>query len=131
MENVRKAVVINGSVVQISRMVGPALAGWTIGIFGVAPAFWINGISFIAVIASLIAIKSSQVIHSHHGNPLNDFLDGWCNATGFKKTPVQNINPIKTPEGIKIITNSDDIDVWVESKINELLDIFQNIKIEE
>ncbi|HLC60105.1 MAG TPA: MFS transporter [Candidatus Nanoarchaeia archaeon] len=76
MENVRKAVVINSSIVQISRMIGPALAGWTIGIFGVAPAFWINGISFIAVIASLIAIKSSQVIHPHHGNPLNDFIDG-------------------------------------------------------
>ncbi|MEK6947180.1 MAG: MFS transporter [Nanoarchaeota archaeon] len=76
MENVRKAVVINSSVVQISRMVGPALAGWTIGIFGVAPAFWINGISFIAVIASLIVIKSSQVIHPHHGRPLSGFADG-------------------------------------------------------
>ena len=76
MENVRKAVVINGSIVQVSRMAGPALAGWAIGIFGVAPAFWINGISFIAVIASLIAIKSSQVIHPHQGKPLNDFIDG-------------------------------------------------------
>ena len=76
MENVRKAVVINSSIVQISRMIGPALAGWTIGIFGVAPAFWINGISFIAVIASLVAIKSSQVIHPHKGKPLTDFVDG-------------------------------------------------------
>jgi len=75
-ENVRKAVVINSSIIQISRMAGPALAGWAIGVFGVAPAFWINGISFIAVIASLIVIKSSQVIHPHQGKPLNDFIDG-------------------------------------------------------
>jgi len=76
MENVRKAVVINSSIVQISRMIGPALAGWTIGVFGVAPAFWINGLSFLAVIASLLAIKSSQVISPHQGKPLNDFVDG-------------------------------------------------------
>ncbi len=76
MENVRKAIVINGAIVQVSRMAGPALAGWIIGALGVAPAFWINGISFIAVIASLLVIKSSQVIHPHQGKPLSDFMDG-------------------------------------------------------
>ncbi len=76
MENVRKAVVINGAIVQVSRMAGPALAGWIIGALGVAPAFWINGISFIAVIASLLAISSTQVIHPHKGKPLKEFVDG-------------------------------------------------------
>ena len=85
MENVRKAVVINGAIVQVSRMAGPALAGWIIGALGVAPAFWINGISFIAVIASLLAIKSDQAIHPHKGKPLSDFMAG---LRFIKNTPI-------------------------------------------
>ncbi len=76
MENVRKAVVINGAIIQISRMLGPALAGWLIGYLGVATAFWLNGLSFIAVIASLLAINANQVTHKKEGNPLKEFYDG-------------------------------------------------------
>ena len=76
MEHVRKSVVINGAVVQISRMLGPALAGWIIGALGVSTAFWLNGLSFIAVILSLIAIRSSQVIHKTQHHVLREFYDG-------------------------------------------------------
>ncbi len=58
---VRKAVVLNNMVVQTSRMVGPALAGWVLGAFGAAPAFWLNGASFLAAIASLLAVRAQQV----------------------------------------------------------------------
>jgi MFS family permease len=61
-EQVRKAVVLNNMVVQISRMVGPALAGWLLGALGIASAFWLNGASFLAVIGCLIIIRSQQLI---------------------------------------------------------------------
>lgn len=54
---VRKAVVINAMIVQTSRMVGPALAGWLIGILGMASAFWLNGVSFLSVIVSLLRVR--------------------------------------------------------------------------
>ena len=76
MHNVKKAVVINGAVVQISRMLGPALAGWVIGIFGTATAFWVNGLSFIAVILSLAVIHSTQEIHKKEHHALREFYDG-------------------------------------------------------
>ena len=60
MAEVRKAVNINAMVLQISRMAGPALAGLIIGTLGAATAFWLNGLSFLAVIGSLMVVRSSQ-----------------------------------------------------------------------
>lgn len=52
----RRALAINSSMTQASRMVGPAVAGVVISTFGIAWAFWVNGASFLAVIASLLAL---------------------------------------------------------------------------
>ncbi len=74
--NVRKAIVLNSAIIQISRMLGPALAGWVIAAIGVAPAFWLNGLSFLAVILSLLAISSNQERVASTSNPLAEFKEG-------------------------------------------------------
>ena len=76
LDQVRKAVVVNAMVNQVSRMLGPALAGWVIGALGVAPAFWLNGMSFLAVIGTLLAVDARQVRKSTHGNPFTEFKEG-------------------------------------------------------
>ena len=48
--DVGNAVAINSAMFNGARVVGPALAGLTIGAFGIAPAFAINALSFLAVI---------------------------------------------------------------------------------
>ncbi|MGE5509583.1 MAG: MFS transporter [Chitinophagales bacterium] len=65
MDLVRKAVVVNGMIVQVSRILGPTLAGLVVKAIGEAPAFWINGLSFLAAIASLVAVRADQ--RHHHG----------------------------------------------------------------
>lgn len=55
----RKAIALNSSMTQASRMMGPGLAGAVIGAFGVATAFWLNAASFGAVIASLVAVQAA------------------------------------------------------------------------
>jgi len=60
-QQVRRAVNLNNMILQVSRMVGPATAGFIIGQLGTAPAFWLNGLSFMAVIASLIAVGTHQM----------------------------------------------------------------------
>ncbi len=57
----RKAVNLNAMILQVSRIIGPAIAGLAVARIGIAPAFWINGLSFLAVVASLVALKSNQV----------------------------------------------------------------------
>ena len=76
---VRKAVNLNITILQVSRVLGPALAGMIVARLGTAPAFWINGISFIAVILSLLAVRANQDLTSntgHNESPLKQFGQG-------------------------------------------------------
>ncbi|MHB9146779.1 MAG: MFS transporter [Symbiobacteriia bacterium] len=74
---IRKAVVLNAMIFQLSRMLGPALAGWVVGALGAAPAFWLNGVSFLAVIGTLLAIHGNQERAATTGNSsLEDFREG-------------------------------------------------------
>ncbi|HEY3312235.1 MAG TPA: MFS transporter [Anaerolineales bacterium] len=77
MAEVRKAVNMNSMFFQASRMVGPALAGWVIGRWGVTITFWINGASFLAVIGSLLFVRAHQVRRRVTNNSvLGDLWEG-------------------------------------------------------
>jgi len=76
MGQVRQAIILNTTIFQVSRMVGPALAGWAIGYLGVASAFWVNGATFIAVLGSLLVVRGNQVRHVSTGRPLQEFREG-------------------------------------------------------
>jgi len=76
MELVRRAVVTNAMIVQVSRTLGPALAGLVIAEMGVASAFWINGVTFLAVIGSLLAVAGNQVRRPSTGSSLGEFWEG-------------------------------------------------------
>jgi MFS family permease len=52
------AVALNSVIMNGARIVGPAVAGLLIAAFGVALAFLLNGISFIAVLVALLAIRT-------------------------------------------------------------------------
>jgi MFS family permease len=56
--DVPNAVALNSVVFNGARIVGPAVAGLLIARFGVAPAFLLNGLSFLAVLAALWAIRT-------------------------------------------------------------------------
>ncbi|MEP7355655.1 MAG: MFS transporter [Anaerolineales bacterium] len=74
--DVRKGVVLNTMIIQISRTVGPAVAGFIIGAYGAATAFWLNGASFLVVIGSLMLVRSSQVRQVGRVDPLREFWEG-------------------------------------------------------
>ena len=52
------AVALNSLVFNGARIVGPAVAGLLIARFGVAPAFLLNGLSFVAVLGALLATRT-------------------------------------------------------------------------
>ncbi len=76
MGEVRRAVVLNAMIVQVSRTLGPALAGFIIGALGAASAFWLNGVSFLVVIGSLLMVRSSQTRKFGQVDPLREFWEG-------------------------------------------------------
>jgi MFS family permease len=64
-EDVANAVALNSAVFNAARIVGPAIAGLTIGFFGgnVAVAFLVNGLSFVAVLAAYAFMRNDD-LHS-------------------------------------------------------------------
>jgi MFS family permease len=58
-DDLMNAIALNSSMFNAARIVGPAVAGVLIGAQGVAVCFFLNGVSYIAVIAGLLAIRLS------------------------------------------------------------------------
>jgi MFS family permease len=56
------AVALNASLFNASRVVGPALAGVVIAAWGVGACFAINTVSFLAVLAGLLAIRREELV---------------------------------------------------------------------
>ncbi len=54
------AVALNSSIFNGARILGPAAAGLAIGFTGLATAFFLNALSFVAVLAAYFAMKPSQ-----------------------------------------------------------------------
>jgi len=52
------AVALNSVIMNGARIVGPAVAGLLIAAFGVALAFFLNGVSFVAVLVALLVIRT-------------------------------------------------------------------------
>lgn len=59
-EDVANAVALNSSQFQLSRVVGPAFAGLGFKYFDLAGCFFINGLSFIAVVVSLKMVRLGE-----------------------------------------------------------------------
>jgi MFS family permease len=60
-EDIGSAVALNSAMFNGARIVGPAIAGLTIGLIGVAAAFAVNALSFLAVIVGLLAMHESEL----------------------------------------------------------------------
>ena len=76
MSEVRKAIIVNAMLLQIGRMLGPALAGFVVSATGAALAFLLNGLSFIAVIISLLFVKSiKRLQHTRADNSVPCLMD--------------------------------------------------------
>jgi len=56
-DDLANAVALNSSMINAARIVGPALAGLVVAKFGEGVCFMINAVSYVAVIAALLAMK--------------------------------------------------------------------------
>jgi len=56
-EDLVSAIALNSSMFNAARVVGPAVAGTLIGLLNVGACFFLNGVSYLAVIWSLLAMR--------------------------------------------------------------------------
>jgi len=84
-EDLGNAIALNSSLVNAARLIGPSVAGLIIAAVGEGYCFLIDGISYIAVIASLLAmtIVPRQAAHKHE-SVLAELREGWDYVRGFR-----------------------------------------------
>jgi predicted MFS family arabinose efflux permease len=59
-EDLTNAIALNSAQFNMSRVVGPTLGGFAMAIFGVAGNFFLNGLSFLAVIVALSQMRYAK-----------------------------------------------------------------------
>lgn len=76
-EDLANAIVINSSMVNGARLIGPSVAGLLVAWLGEGYCFLLNSASYIAVLTSLINITvTGHVVGNIDGNPLKSIRDG-------------------------------------------------------
>ena len=61
-DNLRNAVTLYSTLVNLARIIGPAIAATLIAAFGLAPCFIINGISYLAVVIMLGMMRANELL---------------------------------------------------------------------
>jgi MFS family permease len=79
-EDLPNAVALNSSLSSLARIVGPGLGGMIIAASSVTALFLLNGVSYLAVIASLAVIRREEL----HAQPVYDRKGG--DAGGWRTT---------------------------------------------
>jgi MFS family permease len=79
------AVALNSMIVNVARLLGPAVAGLAIAWVGMAPAFLANGASFIPVIAALLLMQVRPVQAVRTANGVLTHL--WEGIVYLRETP--------------------------------------------
>jgi MFS family permease len=90
-EDLSNAIALNSSMVNAARLVGPSLAGVIIAAVGEGWCFMLDGVSYLAVIASLLLMKLPRaVVRQIEGeNLFRQFREGWNYIVRF--APIRNM----------------------------------------
>jgi MFS family permease len=90
-EDMASAIALNSSMVNGARLIGPAIAGMVIARIGTGYCFLVDGLSYIAVIAALLAmhLRPSQIAAQAMDKPLKRIWEGVEYAFGFP--PIRTI----------------------------------------
>src|ERR1700687_1476132 len=77
-EDLPNAIALNSSIFNGARVVGPAIAGFAIAWIGEGWCFFLNGISFLAVIIALLSMRLTKFEpRATKGSPLQNFVQGF------------------------------------------------------
>lgn len=78
------AIALNSSIFNAARLIGPAIAGFAIAAVGEGWVILINGISYVFVLAALLAMRIPRRARgSHYGAMLQHLGDGFAYTFGF------------------------------------------------
>ncbi len=89
-QDLGNAIALNSSMVNAARLIGPSIAGVLIAVAGEGICFLLNGISYVAVIISLLAMKvAGKKTRPANTNILLELKEGFSYAFNF--SPIKSI----------------------------------------
>ncbi len=90
-EDLGNGIALNSSMVNAARLVGPAAAGFLIAKVGEGYCFLFDGVSYLAVIASLVAMQLDATVPrtGPKRSVASQMREGWTYVSGFM--PVRSI----------------------------------------
>jgi MFS family permease len=83
------AIALNSSMMNGARLIGPSIAGAIIAVAGEGYCFLIDGVSYIAVIASLMLMNTKPGEAKIHENLFSGLKSGWKYVMGYD--PIRSI----------------------------------------
>jgi MFS family permease len=84
-EKVPNAVALNSAVMNSARVTGPALAGILIATVGIAWVFFVNAVSFMAVVLALAAMRKRELHRYHRPSKRPGVREGLAYAWSIKQ----------------------------------------------
>jgi MFS family permease len=89
-QDLSNAIALNSSIVNVARLIGPAIAGVVIAAVGEGYCFAIDGASYIAVVASLLMMRVPPLlIQRATSSMLEQLREGWSYVIHFR--PIRTI----------------------------------------
>ena len=76
-DDLLNAISLNSAIFNGARVVGPAVAGLLVATFGEGVCFLLNGVSFIAVIGCLLAMRLPSIVRTVHDSPWAHLVEGF------------------------------------------------------
>lgn len=87
-EDLTNAIALNSAQFNMSRILGPTLGGYAMALVGVAGNFFLNGVSFLAVLWALTQIKYPEQQPSHYPGFFSSLRQGFSYVRGDRQMRV-------------------------------------------
>ncbi len=119
-EDLTSAIGLNSAIHNGAKTLGPALAGVTVAALGEAMAFTINGFSFFAVIASLLAMRNLPQVSKEQSSDAS-----------FLAHTVEGIRYVLGQQTLLVLMSLVAISSFLSKPYQTLMPVFANLSIEE
>ena len=84
-EDLSNAIALNSAMFNSAKMIGPAIAGLLVALVGEGWCFFINGMSYIAVLGALFSMRMTLTNNHNSGKVAHGFIEGFRYVCGHAR----------------------------------------------
>ena len=119
-EDLTSAIGLNSAMHNSAKTLGPALAGLAIAALGEAIAFFVNGVSFLAVLLSLLAMRNLPRVSS-----------GESNDTSILTHMVEGVRYVLRQQTLLVLMSLVAISSFLSKPYQTLMPVFANMMLKD